>query len=84
MVFLASVALSAQGHGASGSVSGSRHSNAPSDARAASSDRDKGTDRAADEGKGKHKGLKKHHSPKRADGGFPAGRRYSAPGISSD
>jgi len=62
---LASLALLAQAHGPSGSVPGSRHSNAPADTRAASSDRDKGTDRAADEGKGKHKGLKKHHQSKK-------------------
>jgi hypothetical protein len=65
MVFFTSVALLAQGHGASGPVPGSGHSNAPADARSASSDRDKGTDRAADEGKGKHKGLKKHHQSKK-------------------
>ena len=60
----ASLTLMAQGHGSTGPVPGSSHSNAPADTRSASSDRDKGTDRAADEGKGKHKGLNKHHDSK--------------------
>jgi hypothetical protein len=65
-LLLGSLTLLAQAHGPSGSVPGSQHSNAPADTRSASSDRDKGTDRAADEGKGKHKGLKKHHQSKKS------------------
>jgi len=42
----------------------STHSNAPARAHAASTDRDKGKDRAADVGKGKKKGLTKHSSKK--------------------
>jgi len=53
---LATLSLSAQGHKAA-----TTHSNAPASTPAASTDRDKGTDRASDVGKGKHKGLAKTH-----------------------
>lgn len=49
---LATLSLAARGPAQSNT-----HSNAP----AASTDRDKGTDRASDVGKGKHKGLAKKH-----------------------
>ncbi len=55
ILFLGSLSIVAQQHS-----SGSVHSNAPAGARAASTDRDKGKDRAADVGKGKKKGSKKH------------------------
>ncbi len=48
-----------RGHGRPAATPGSGHSNAPLGTPAASSDRDKGTDRAEDVGKGKKKGLKK-------------------------
>jgi hypothetical protein len=54
--------VAAQRHGQGrpmASVPGAMHSNAPARARAASADRDKGTQRAADVGKGKKKGLSK-------------------------
>lgn len=55
--------LSLQAQGKSGK--GSQHSNAPANTPAASADRDKGTERAEDVGKGKKKGLKKaKHSNK--------------------
>jgi hypothetical protein len=54
--------VAAQRHGQGrpmGSVPGAMHSNAPARSRAASADRDKGNQRAADVGKGKKKGLAK-------------------------
>jgi hypothetical protein len=60
-LLLVPLAFGAQ-HGKPAVNPGGAHSNAPAGATAASSDRDKGTDRAADVGKGKQKGLKKHHS----------------------
>jgi hypothetical protein len=56
VLVLATLSLSAQGHKAA-----TTHSNAPTGTPAASTDRDKGTDRASDVGKGKHKGLAKTH-----------------------
>lgn len=53
VLVLATLSLAAKGPAQSNT-----HSNAPT----ASTDRDKGTDRASDVGKGKHKGLKKQHS----------------------
>jgi hypothetical protein len=61
-LLLAALSFGAQGHGR-GKVAvnpGTRHSNAPSGKPAASSDRDKGKNRAEDVGKGKKKGLNKH------------------------
>src|SRR5215470_5421812 len=45
---------------------GATHSNAPTGTPAASKDRDKGTDRAEDVGKGKKKGLDKSSTSKKA------------------
>jgi hypothetical protein len=59
LLLLAPLAFGAQ-HGKPAVNPGGAHSNAP----AASSDRDKGKDRAADVGKGKKKGLTKHTSKK--------------------
>jgi protein-disulfide isomerase len=64
MIFLLSFALlSALSAGAQGKpqspTAGAAHSNAPASTPAASKDRDKGTARAEDVGKGKKKGLKK-------------------------
>ena len=57
LLVLAPLAFGAQhGHAA---TTGSAHSNAPAAAHSASSDRDKGKDRAADVGKGKKKGPKR-------------------------
>jgi hypothetical protein len=65
-LLLAPLAFGAQ-HGRA-TTTGSAHSNAPARSTSASSDRDKGKDRAADVGKGKKKGLKKlafwHKNPK--------------------
>ena len=47
-------------HVPSGSTPGAIHSDAPAGTPAASSDRDKGKDRAEDVGKGKDKGHKKN------------------------
>ena len=55
VLVLAALSLSAQQKGAT------THSNAPANRSVASSDRDTGTDRASDVGKGKHKGLTKKH-----------------------
>ena len=60
LLLLAPLAFGAQ-HGKPAVNPGSAHNNAP----AASSDRDKGKDRAADVGKGKKKGLTKG-SPKKS------------------
>ena len=60
-LLLAPLAFGAQ-HSKPAVNPGSAHSNAPAATPAVSSDRDKGTDRAADVGKGKQKGLKKHQS----------------------
>jgi len=60
LLLLAPLAFGAQ-HGRA-ATTGSAHSNAPARATSASSDRDKGKDRAADVGKRKKKGLKKHTS----------------------
>jgi hypothetical protein len=46
---------------------GAAHSNAPSGTPAASQDRDKGTARAEDVGKGKKKGVTKSKTPKKAN-----------------
>ncbi len=62
LLLLAPLAFGAQ-RGRS-ATTGSAHSNAPARATAASSDRDKGKDRAQDVGKGKKKGLTKHTSKK--------------------
>ncbi len=56
LLALGIVSLAAQGQ-----RSATTHSNAPAGTPAASTDRDKGTDRASDVGKGKHKGLAKTH-----------------------
>jgi hypothetical protein len=57
LLLLAPLAFGAQ-HGRS-ATTGSAHNDAPASAHTASSDRDKGKDRAEDVGKGKKKGLKK-------------------------
>ena len=65
-LMIAFVNASAQGKGhtggpvPSGSTPGAVHSDAPAGTPAASSDRDKGKDRAEDVGKGKDKGHKKN------------------------
>jgi len=53
----------AQGHGRGQAANspGAAHSNAPAGTPAASRDRDHGKQRAQDVGRGKKKGLKKHH-----------------------
>ena len=56
VLVLGTISILAQGHKAA-----TTHSNAPAGKPAASTDRDKGTDRASDVGKGKHKGLVKTH-----------------------
>ena len=72
ILLLASLSVTAQGHGPSHSVPGVAHSNAPHGTPAASTDRDTGKARAEDVGKGKKEGLadvdtgkkkghKKHH-----------------------
>jgi len=55
VLVLATLSLLAQHKGAT------THSNARGNTPVASSDRDTGTDRASDVGKGKHKGLTKKH-----------------------
>lgn len=64
VLLLATLSLSAQGHNAGSSGAAGTHSNAPAGTPAASSDRDTGTARAADVGKGKQKGLQ-HKSRKK-------------------
>jgi hypothetical protein len=63
MGLAAAFSLVAQGRGhgqpPSGTTPGSTRSNAPAGTPAASADRDKGTERAEDVGKGKKKGLNK-------------------------
>jgi len=59
--------ITASAQGKPQTSAGSAHSNAPAGTPAASKDRDKGTARAEDVGKGKKKGLRKykrhkHHS----------------------
>jgi hypothetical protein len=55
-----------KGHARPATTPGSVHSNAPAGTPAASADRDKGTERAEDVGKGKKKGLNKSKTaPKR-------------------
>ena len=67
-LLLADLSLGAQGHGRGGAAApGSKHSNAPVGTPAASSDRDKGRDRAEDVGKGKKKGLNEHKSRHKKD-----------------
>jgi hypothetical protein len=71
MIILLSFALiSATGAPAQGkspsTTPGAAHSNAPSGTPAASKDRDKGTARAEDVGKGKKKGLKKPKNEKKS------------------
>jgi hypothetical protein len=79
MIFLLSFALlsampaSAQGKSPS-TTAGTAHSNAPTGTHAASKDRDKGTARADDVGKGKKKGLKKSKKNKKASTS-PAGKK---------
>lgn len=60
VLLVAGLSVVAQEHGSAASA----HSNAPDSSRTVSTDRDKGQDRAADVGKGKKKGLKKHDSKK--------------------
>ena len=64
LLLTAVLAFGAQGrgHGKAAATTGTAHSNAPTGTPAASADRDKGTNRAEDVGKGKKNGLKKHHS----------------------
>jgi hypothetical protein len=67
IVFLGSLCLAAQGHNPGNSGAANTHSNAPAGTPAASSDRDTGTARASDVGKGKHKGLPKAHKKQSKD-----------------
>jgi hypothetical protein len=61
-------ALSAGAQGkAQSTTPGAAHSNAPADTPAASKDRDKGTARAEDVGKGKKKGVSKSKKDKKTD-----------------
>lgn len=60
VLVLGTISILAQGHKAA-----TTHSNAPAGTSAASTDRDKGTDRASDVGKGKHKGVAKAHKNKK-------------------
>ena len=61
-------ALSAGAQGKSQSTTaGANHSNAPAGTPAASTDRDKGTARAEDVGKGKKKGLNKSKKEKKGN-----------------
>jgi hypothetical protein len=79
MIILFSFALvAATNAGAQGkspsTTPGAAHSNAPAGTPAASKDRDKGTARAEDVGKGKKKGLKKSKNQKKASQN-PAGKK---------
>jgi hypothetical protein len=67
-LFISTLAFGGQGrgHARSGSAPGAQHSNAPIGTPVASSDREKGTQRAKDVGRGKKKGLSnKEVKPKR-------------------
>ena len=66
--FAVLAALSADAQGKTQSTTaGTAHSNAPAGTLAASKDRDKGTARAEEVGKGKKKGLKKSNKEKKAN-----------------
>jgi len=70
IILLTFALLSAATAGAQGksqsATPGAAHSNAPAGTPAASKDRDKGTARAEDVGKGKKNGLKKSKKEKKA------------------
>jgi hypothetical protein len=70
---LSAMTASAQGKTQS-TTSGAVHSNAPAGTPAASKDRDQGTARADDIGKGKKKGLKKSKKQTKANTS-PAGKK---------
>jgi hypothetical protein len=66
--FALATALTAGAQGKSPATPpGAAHSNAPAGTPAASQDRDKGTARAEDVGKGKKKGVAKSKTSKKAD-----------------
>jgi len=71
IIVLSFALLSALSAGAQGktqsTTAGTAHSNAPAGTLAASKDRDKGTARAEDVGKGKKRGLKKSKKQNKAN-----------------